>query len=145
MKKFYQRVGGDCTKTYQQPDDKETKQFWGKIWQPREHNRKAKWINNLGKELERLKEGPKAKIFIDSLWVTLKKNTKLENSWLWWYIDTGLKKFTSIHDRLAIELNRCLQEVNLPEWMTKGKFGLVCLVLWHINLCRLFNAKSIFM
>ena len=23
--------------------------------------------------------------------------------------------------------------------------GLVCLVLWHINLCRLFNAKSIFM
>ena len=26
-----------------------------------------------------------------------------------------------------------------------GWFGLVCLVLWHINLCRLFNAKSIFM
>ena len=24
-------------------------------------------------------------------------------------------------------------------------FGLVCWVLWHINLCRLFNAKSIFM
>ena len=23
-------------------------------------------------------------------------------------------------------------------------FGLVCRVLWHINLCRLFNAKSIF-
>ena len=25
------------------------------------------------------------------------------------------------------------------------KFGLVCWVLWHISLCRLFNAKSIFM
>ena len=24
-------------------------------------------------------------------------------------------------------------------------FGLVWLVLWHINLCRLFNAKSSFM
>ena len=24
-------------------------------------------------------------------------------------------------------------------------FGLVCWVLWHINLCMLFNAKSIFM
>ena len=24
-------------------------------------------------------------------------------------------------------------------------FDLVCWVLWHINLCRLFNAKSIFM
>ena len=27
----------------------------------------------------------------------------------------------------------------------KSEDGLVCLVLWHINLCRLFNAKSIFM
>ena len=29
----------------------------------------------------------------------------------------------------------------------KGKawFGLVCWVLWHINLCRLFNTKYIFM
>ena len=25
------------------------------------------------------------------------------------------------------------------------KFCVVCMVLWHINLCRLFNAKSIFM
>ncbi len=23
-------------------------------------------------------------------------------------------------------------------------FGLICPVLWHINLCRLFNAKYIF-
>ena len=27
----------------------------------------------------------------------------------------------------------------------KSWFGLVCWVLWHINLCWLFNAKSIFM
>ena len=25
------------------------------------------------------------------------------------------KKFTSIHDRLALEMNRCLQEVHIPE------------------------------
>ena len=45
---------------------------------------------------------------------------------------------------------------NLGETQTKKKayetknqkidwFGLVYYVLWHINLCRLFNAKSIFM
>ena len=28
---------------------------------------------------------------------------------------------------------------------TQVWFGLVCWVLWHINLCRLFNAKTIFM
>ena len=28
---------------------------------------------------------------------------------------------------------------------TLGKGWFVCWVLWHINLCRLFNAKSVFM
>ena len=31
------------------------------------------------------------------------------------------KKFTSIQDRLALEMNRCLQRSHLPEWMTKSK------------------------
>ena len=26
-----------------------------------------------------------------------------------------------IHNRLAIEMNRCLEEIDMPEWMTKGK------------------------
>ena len=39
-RKFYQQVGGDDTKTYQQPDARETEQFWTKIWQPRECNEK---------------------------------------------------------------------------------------------------------
>ena len=30
-KKFYQAVGGECTRTYQLPDVKKAKQFWGKI------------------------------------------------------------------------------------------------------------------
>ena len=34
-KKFYQQVGGDGMKTYQQSDACETKQFWRKIWQPK--------------------------------------------------------------------------------------------------------------
>ena len=51
-KKFYQQVVGDGTKTYQQPDTKEAKQFWRKIWQPREDNKKAEWISNIGKESE---------------------------------------------------------------------------------------------
>ena len=40
-RKFLQKVGGDGTKTYQQPDAREAKQFWSKIWQPTEHNEKA--------------------------------------------------------------------------------------------------------
>ena len=32
-RKFYQQMGGDGSKIYQQPDAKETEQFWFKIWQ----------------------------------------------------------------------------------------------------------------
>ena len=32
-----------------------------------------------------------------------------------------LKKFTSIHNRLAIEMNSYQQETDIPGWMTKGK------------------------
>ena len=35
------------------------------------------------------------------------------------------KKFTSIHDRLTLEMNRCLQDVQVPDWMTKGKTTLI--------------------
>ena len=35
------------------------------------------------------------------------------------------KKFTSFHDRLALEMNRCLQRAYIPEWMTKGRTTLI--------------------
>ena len=71
--KFYQQTGGKDTKTYQQPDARETEQFWTKIWQPREHKEKAEWISNMTKELEGLEEGQKAEIYIDLLKTMLKK------------------------------------------------------------------------
>ena len=39
-------------------DAKETKQFWSKIWEQKENNRKAEEINNMKKELQGVKEGP---------------------------------------------------------------------------------------
>ena len=35
------------------------------------------------------------------------------------------KKFTSIYGRLALEMNRCFQDAQVPEWMTKGKTTLI--------------------
>ena len=67
----------DDTKTYQQPDARESEQFWTKIWQPRKH-KKAEWMSNNTKELAGLKKGPKAEIRIDLLQTTL-KSIKLVN------------------------------------------------------------------
>ena len=35
------------------------------------------------------------------------------------------KKFTSIHDGLALEMNRCLQRAHVPKWMTKRMITLI--------------------
>ena len=45
-------------KTNEQSDTKDVKQFWNKIWDQKEHNRKAKWINNTKKKLQELEEDP---------------------------------------------------------------------------------------
>ena len=86
--------------------------FGVKYGKHREHNKKAKSISNKVKGLEGLEEGPKAKIHIDLLRMTLKKNQigKCHGIDRFWF-----KKFTTIHDRLALEMNRCLQEAHVPE------------------------------
>ena len=48
-------------KTFQKQDAKETERFWTKIWQPKKHNKKAEWTNNMTRELEGLKGGRKRK------------------------------------------------------------------------------------
>ena len=49
-----------------------------KTWQPKEHNGQAERINNLRRDLEGLKEGPKVELHIDLLKLT-QTDIKLEN------------------------------------------------------------------
>ena len=43
------------------------------IWEEKEHNRNAEWINKMKNELKGIEEGPKVDIHLDSLRITLKK------------------------------------------------------------------------
>ena len=57
-KKFYQQVDRECTKTDQQLDEKEEKQFRSKIWEHKEYNRKAQWTNNVKKRIAMTRSDP---------------------------------------------------------------------------------------
>ena len=124
-RKFYQQLGGSDTKTYQQLDAKETERFWTKIWQPKKHNENTEWINNITRELERLEEGPKTEIHINLLKTTLKRISNRKTPGHDGIHGFWFKKFTSVHSRLALEMNRCLQGVQVPDLMTKGKTTLI--------------------
>ena len=87
------------------------------------HNGKAEWIKHITRELE-LEEGPKAEIHTDLLKTTLKKVSNWKTSdhdgiLAFWF------KVTSIHYRLALEMNKCLQTAHVLEWMTKGSTILI--------------------
>ena len=124
-RKFYQQLGGDNNKTHQQPNAKETERFWTKIWQPKQHNEKVEWIKHITKELEQLEEGPKAEIHADLLRTALKKVSNWETPGHDGIHGFWFKKFTSIHDRLVLEMNKCLQKAHVPDWMTKGRTTLI--------------------
>ena len=77
------------------------------------------------KELTILKENPELDIHLEQQRATLKKvqnrKTPGHNSIHgFWLIN-----FTSIHDRLAVQLNKCLEETGILELMMKGKTTLV--------------------
>ena len=91
----------------------------------KKHNEKAKWINHITRELEQLKEGPKTEIHTDFLKTTLKKVSNWKTPGHDGIHGFWFKKFTSIYDRLALEMNKCLQTAYVPEWMTKGRNTLI--------------------
>ena len=118
-------MGGSDTKTNQQPDAKETERFWTKIWQPKKRNENAEWINNITREQEGLEKGPKTEIHIDSLKITLKGISNWKTPAHDGIHGFCFKKFTSIHGRILLEMNRCLQDAQVPDWMAKGKTTLI--------------------
>ena len=77
------------------------------------------------RELEGLEEGPKAEINIELLKKTLKKISNWKTPGHDGIHGFWFKKFTSVHNRLALEMNRCLQDAQVPDWMTKGKTTLI--------------------
>ena len=92
-----------------------TEKAWQKGWME----------NDMTRELEGLEEGLKAKIHIELLKKTLKKISNWKTPGHYGIHGFWFKKFTSIHDRLAREMNRCLQDAQVPDWMTKGKTTLI--------------------
>ena len=119
-RKFNLLVGGDGTKTHQQADARKRNNFVVKYGNQeniaKKLNRKAAWVK--GYRFRRRTKSENTHRFTQN-------NTKKISNWKTSSHD-GIhgclfKKSTSIHDRLALEMNRCLQEADVPEWMTKRK------------------------
>ena len=79
-RKFYQKVVGRVGEDKPYNGCERCKKFLCKIRQPKDHNIKAQWINNVETELQMLEGDPEAEIHLDALKAIL-KFTDMENPW----------------------------------------------------------------
>ena len=71
-------------RTNEEPDAKEIKRFWSKIWEQKVLNRNAEWINNMKKNYKNLQKVSRQ----TNAWITnsnIQESTKLENTRSWLY------------------------------------------------------------
>ena len=103
------------------PDKDDVTQFWRNIWDyPKEHNHNAQWIQNAQKELGR---NTMEDIVITEEMV--KKQAKKMKNWTAPRKDEKhgfwIKHLTSLHPRIAQQLNRPLETAIIEEWLSTGK------------------------
>ena len=82
---------------------------FGRKYGNKKHNEKAERINNITREIEGLERGPKVEIHIDLLKTTLKRISNWKTPGYDGIHGFWFTKFTFIHGRLALQINRCLQ------------------------------------
>ena len=120
QRRFYQSLDDD-NNTTEVPDKEETTKFWQNIWDnPKDHNTNAAWITSTESELG---DCP-----MDDLTITadmIKKQAKKVKNWTvpgkdevheYW-----LKHLTSLHTRMAWQLNQLLPTGTIEDWMTTEK------------------------
>eukprot|EP00794_Sanderia_malayensis_P000828 gene828-biopygen97 len=125
QKRFYQELDGGITYDRTVPDAEECLGFWSNIWDnsDQHHNNEAEWLRNLKEEKH--KAGRKQ----ENVGITAEQVTKQCRKMPNWKAPGPdgvqgfwLKKITSCHERIAIQLNSLLnKEATLPLWMTLGK------------------------
>ena len=108
-----------------QPVAEESKQFWGNIWnQSADPKKDAKWLEDLRSEVNVKKQEE-----IDITTEILKKILGRMPNWkspcpdlvqgLW------LKNFSSLHERVRLQLKECLDSGFVPTWLTRGRTSLL--------------------
>ena len=102
------------------------KGYWGNIWSnPVTHRRKADWIQ----EVKNQERGRVKQQEINITTRKVKEQLRKVPNWKAPGPDSvqgyWLKNFRSLHERIAQQLQGCVTQENVPEWMTTGKTALI--------------------
>lgn len=122
QKRLYEELDGNMVNSDIQPDPKESCDFWGSIWEnPVCHNQTAEWLKDIRTELQDNITQENVKISGKDVKDQMKKITNWKAPGPDGVQDYWLKYFSSLHVRIAIQLNGLLESNEIPEWMNSGR------------------------
>ena len=106
------------------PVAEETKQFWGNIWSlSADHKKDAKWLQDLPSEVN-VKKQEKIDITTESLKKILGRMPNWKSPGPDLVQGFWLKNFSSLHERVRLQLKECLDSRFVPSWLTRGRTSL---------------------
>ena len=108
-----------------QPVAEESKQFWGNIWsQSADHKKDAKWLQDLRSEVN-VEKQEKIDITTGSLKNIFGRMPNWRSPGPDFVQGFWLEYCSSLHERVRLQLKKCLDCGFVPSWLTKGRTSLL--------------------
>ena len=115
QKKLFNEIEGISKGDDVVPDAEESQTFWSDIWDnPIKHNEDAEWLRELEKDLGDIEQQEDIIIDLSSVRAKLKKVPNWKSPGPDGVQGFWLKNLTSLHKRIASQLDECLQSGSVP-------------------------------
>ena len=122
---FYRELDQAEERCDDSPVAEDSKQFWGNIWsQSADHKKDAKWLQDLRIEAN-VKKQEKIGITTGSLKKILGRMPNWKSTGPDLFQGFWLKSFSSLYERVRLQLNECLDSGFVPSWLTRGRTSLL--------------------
>ncbi|XP_063592467.1 uncharacterized protein LOC134769657 [Penaeus indicus] len=125
-KRLFEELEGNISNETVVPDAEESRTFWNNIWgKSTKHNTEAEWLQDLKDEYTNKPKQADIVINKKMLDNQMRKMPNWKAPGLDGLQGFWLKNFTSLRERICQQLNECLGEREVPNWMTKGRTVLI--------------------
>ena len=99
----------------------ESKQFWGNIWsQSADHKKDTKWLQDSRSDVD-VKKQETIDINTASFKKILKRMPNCKSPGPDLARGFWLTNFSSLHERVRLQLKECLDSGFVPSWLTRGR------------------------
>ena len=126
QRQFYRELDQEEKRCdHDQPVAAKSKQFWGNIWsQSADHKKDAKWLQDLRSEVN-VKKREKIDITTGSLKEILGRMPNWKSPGLDLVQGFWLNNFSSLHEKVRLQLKECLNSGFVPNWFARGRTSLL--------------------